>query len=57
MHIFLEVLRCLIAGFFAAWAVSMNELRYKDKVFTGKLLWLYVILLFAIAFGVAIIHV
>lgn len=57
MYVFWHVVCCLVAGFFAAWAVSLNELRFGDKAYSSRWIWLLVIVLLTIAFGVATLNV
>lgn len=57
MFVFLHILCCLAAGFIAGWAVSINELRFKDQEFDTIWVYLLIMSLLAIAFGVATLNV
>jgi len=58
MYVLYHVLCIVAAGFLAAWALSLNDLRYSDgNEYNPILISVFIIVLLAIAFGVATLNV
>ena len=58
MFVFFHILCLITSGFLAAWAISLNDLRYGDESgFNNVVLAIFIIALLALAFGVATLHV
>ncbi len=58
MFVFYHIICLLVGGFLAAWAMSLNDLRYdEDSTYSSILVSLFTIALFALALGVATLHV
>lgn len=54
---FYHILCLLVGGFLAAWAISINEVRFSDKTYQSRWIWLLIWVLLSLSLGVATLNV